>query len=148
MFADFDNSNFPYIKVKMNGIPENDTDFQRFLNQWLKLYDEGKDFTFIFDTLNVGLPHIKYSIKMSQFIKQLKKREYQYLQKSIILINSNKIKYMLDFIFLLQPPVAPVFIYNYDLQIESYNLDILCENIINDESTTCIKPSKSIIPFL
>ena len=38
--------------------------------------------------------------------------------------------------------------YNYDLQIESYNLDILCENIINDESTTCIKPSKSIIPFL
>ena len=147
MFANFDRTNYPYIKVKMSGVPEDDNDFQNFLDQWLSLYDEEKEFTFIFDTLEVGLPQIKYSIKMSQFIKVLKKREYQYLQKSIILINSNKIKHMLDFIFLLQPPVAPVYISNSDSQIE-LNSDILCENIINDENTTCIKPSKSIVPFL
>tara|TARA_X000000950_G_C13638440_1_gene546542 strand:+ start:294 stop:737 length:444 start_codon:yes stop_codon:yes gene_type:complete len=147
MFANFDNTDFPYIKVKMSGVPENDNDFQNFLNQWLELYNNQKDFTFIFDTLDVGLPHIKYSIKMSQFIKNLKKKEYQYLQKSIILINSNKIKHMLDFIFLLQPPVAPVYIHNYDSHSID-NLDILCENIINNDSTTCIEPGKSIIPFL
>ena len=49
---------------------------------------------------------------MSKYIKDLRKSPHQYLQHSIILINDNKIKWMLDFIFYLQRPVAPVYIYN------------------------------------
>ena len=54
----------------------------------------------------------KYVLKMSEFIKKLKRRDIQYLEKSIIFINNNKIKYLLDAIFAIQKPVAPVYIYN------------------------------------
>ena len=47
---------------------------------------------------------------MSAFIKNLKKNDYQYLQKSIIIVQSNFVKSMLDLIFYIQPPVAPVYI--------------------------------------
>ena len=110
MFA-FDGSNFPLVKVIMNNVPESDDEFQSFLNKWSELYEKQQDFKFFFDTTNVGLPHLKYSIKMSQFIKKLKKEPYQYLQESIIIINNNKVKWLLDFIFTIQPPVAPVYIY-------------------------------------
>ena len=99
MFAEFDETNFPLVKVIMNDVPESDDEFQSFLNKWLELYEKQEDFRFLFDTTNVGLPHLKYSIKMSQFIKKLKKESYQYLQESIILINNNKVKWLLDFIF-------------------------------------------------
>ena len=114
MFSTFDKSTFPIIKVTLDGEPESDTDFQLFLDQWLELYDDKKDFIFFFNTENVRSPPLKYCLKMSYFIKELRKKEYQYLQKSILLINSNKVKWLLDLIFLIQPPVAPVYIYHID----------------------------------
>ena len=42
MFANLIILIFPYIKVKMSGVPENDNDFQNFLNQWLELYNNQK----------------------------------------------------------------------------------------------------------
>ncbi len=54
---------------------------------------------------------IKYAIKMAYFIKILKKYEYQYLQKSLILVNSDFIKYLLDLVFAIEKPVAPVYIW-------------------------------------
>jgi hypothetical protein len=149
MFAEFDSSNFPIVKVVMNGEPENDEDFQNFLNEWTKLYDEQNDFSFVFDTKNVRNPPLKYSIKMSQFIKNLRKKEYQYLQKSIILINSNKVKWMLDFIFLIQPPVAPVYIYNInnDINNKDIDIDIDIDSIINHPETSYVEPNKSFLPL-
>ena len=92
MFAEFNETNFPLVKVIMNDIPESDGDFQSFLNKWLELYENQQDFKFLFDTTNVGLPHLKYSIKMSQFIKKLKKEPYQYLQERCLfsLLNSRE----------------------------------------------------------
>ena len=56
---------------------------------------------------------------MTIFIKKLKKEKVQYLQKSIILVNSQIVKHMLDFIFMLQPPVAPIYITNIKSEINS-----------------------------
>jgi len=143
MFADFNRDNFPIVKVSMNGKPESDEDFDNFLNEWTKLYEERNDFIFLFDTENVSNPDIKYSIRMSQYIKNLRKKDYQFLQKSIILINRNKVRWMLDFIFSIQPPVADVYLidtnkYTFDLsQIESINPE--------ENGITYIKPSKPFI---
>ena len=143
MFARFDETNFPLVKVIMNDVPESDDEFQPFLNKWLELYENQQDFKFLFDTTNVGLPHLKYSIKMSQFIKKLKKEPYQYLQESIILINNNKVKWLLDFIFTIQPPVAPVYIYKLN---NSETIEDL-ETIKNHINTEIIEPGKSILPL-
>tara|TARA_B100000902_G_C26717965_1_gene625189 strand:+ start:66 stop:509 length:444 start_codon:yes stop_codon:yes gene_type:complete len=144
MFSTFDKSTFPIIKVTLDGGPESDTDFQLFLDQWLELYDDKKDFIFFFNTENVRSPPLKYCLKMSYFIKELRKKEYQYLQKSILLINSNKVKWLLDLIFLIQPPVAPVYIYHIDNGILD-NLNDNIKRIINHPETIFIAPNE---PFL
>lgn len=143
MFADFDRENFPIVKVTMNGKPESDEDFDNFLNEWTKLYEERNDFIFVFYTENVSNPHIKYSIKMSQYIKNLRKKDYQYLQKSIILINRNKVRWMLDFIFSIQPPVADVYL----IDTNKYNFDLSNIESIADgqDNVTYIQPSKPLI---
>jgi hypothetical protein len=150
MFAEFDRTNFPIVKVTMNSSPESLEDFQDFLNKWTELYEEQNDFSFIFDTQSVTNPPLKYSIKMSQFIKNLRKRDYQYLQKSIILINSNKVQWMLDFIFLIQPPVAPVYIYNIhnnDLIEGNILLNNNIQKIMDHPDTSYIEPNKPFLPL-
>ena len=145
MFAEFDDSTFPMIKVKLNNKPESETDFNLFLNQWLYYYDQQQDFKFLFDTRDVSTPHLKYCIRMAQFIKELKKKDTQYLQESIILINSNKIKWMLEFIFAIAPPVARVYIYNVndDLNIHRDNVD----DIKKSPNTVIVEAGNPLLPI-
>lgn len=148
MFAEYDYSLYDtksIVKIKLNKKIEDNKDFNDFLNKWLELYEREKDFIFIFDTSDVGFIPIKYSIQMSLFIKNLKKREYHYLQKSIIFVKSNIVKRMLDFIFMLQPPVAPVYIINnldHIQYILEDNIDDIKKKIIT------IMPSKSLFKFI
>ena len=55
---------------------------------------------------------------MSAFIHRLKKEPEQYLQRSIILVTNSFIQNLLDLIFFIQSPVAPVYIVreNDDIQ--------------------------------
>ena len=148
MFAEYDYSLYDtnsIVKIKINKEIEDNKDFNDFLNKWLELYEREKDFIFIFDTSDVGFIPIKYSIQMSLFIKKLKKRDYHYLQKSIIFVKSNIVKRMLDFIFMLQPPVAPVYIINnldHIQYILEDNIDAIKKKIIT------IMPSKSLFKFI
>ena len=109
MFVKFNYDNFPNVYVtfgKLNSTKE----FNILTNEWLRLYEQKKPFTFIFDSSNLEVYNIKYSFKMSAFIHRLKKEPEQYLQKSIILVNNSFIQYLLDLIFYIQSPVAPVYI--------------------------------------
>ena len=149
MFATYNYSLYDtksIVHVKLNKNIENNNDFNTFLNEWRELYEKKKNFIFIFDTSNVGFIPIKYSIQMSLFIKKLKKEKLQYLQKSIIYVNNNTVKRMLDFIFMLQPPVAPVYIIDNKDYIEL----ILNNNIDNNikKKIITILPSKSFLNLL
>jgi hypothetical protein len=135
MFSEYNYDDLPIVKVTFNEGPNSSNEFDDFINKWLELYDKKEFFTFIFDTTNMKNPAYKYALKMSQFIKKLKKKDIQYLEKSIILINSNNIKYLLDGIFLIQKPVAPVYIYNINNGTKS---DI--NDIINDSNTLRVDP--------
>lgn len=145
MFS-IDSNNFPIITVKLMGNLEPEEDFDNFLNYWLQLYEEEGEFTFYFDTTEVTTPPLKYCIKMSKFIKKLRKKEYQYLQKSIILINDNKIKWMLDFIFWIQPPVATVYIYHIDNGLTE-NISENIETIMNHSETDIVESGKPFLPI-
>ena len=117
MFADFDYSQFPNVKVKLNNVID-DNDFDKFLKDWLKLYIKKEKYTFIFDTANVSYVPLKYSIRMVEFIKELKKHKIQYLEKSIILINNSFVKQMLNIILQLQSPVAPIYLVSNEDEID------------------------------
>jgi len=142
MFAQYIYDNYEknnIVKVVFNSSIKDDNDFDNFLEEWLQLYNLQKDFIFIFDTTNVGYIPIKYSFKMSAFIKNLKRKDYQYLKKSIILVQSNFVKNMLDLIFYIQPPVAPVYITQNKADINDILNDIISQNIIT------ILPGKSFL---
>ena len=146
MFAEFDESLFPIVCVKLSGSIDSQEDFDSFIGKWLEYYENKKNFIFYFDTLDVTDPPLTYCFQMCSFIKKLRKKEYQYLQKSILLINSNKIKWLLDFIFLIQPPVAPVYIYNVSYGI-SENVESTIEIAMNHPETSKIQPSKPFLPL-
>ena len=109
MFVKFNYDNFPNVHVtfgKLNSTEE----FNILTSEWLRLYEQKIPFTFIFDSSNLEVYNIKYSFKMSAFIHRLKKEPEQYLQKSIILVTNSFIQNLLNFIFFIQSPVAPVYI--------------------------------------
>lgn len=145
MMTNYDYSEYnekSIVKITFGETISDDNDFNDFLNKWLKLYENKKDFTFIFNCENIGYVPFKYCIKMALFIRTLRRKDYQYLKKSIIYIPNPKIKRLLDIIFYIQPPVAPVYILN-DLKFID---DILQNNIpINTE---IILPSKSFLNLL
>lgn len=152
MFANYNYDNFPIVFVTFSESINSETEFDQFLNEWLILYHNRKDFSFIFDTRNMKNISPKYAIKMTLFIKNLRKQPYHYLQKSLILVNDKHIKRLLDFVFTLQSPVAPVYLWqvNGDELDKEYLINTL--NTINrvdlKDNMIYIRANSSLIPFL
>lgn len=108
--------------------------FEELLQDWLQYYDTKTDFMLLFDIRFLeSLPSVTYCFKMALFIYNLKKREKHYLKQSTILVKQQGIIRMLDFIFWIQSPVAPVLIYkppeqllsHYDLATSSFKQLVL-----------------------
>jgi hypothetical protein len=164
MFANYNYDNFPIVFVSFSESINSEEEFNQFLNEWLILYHNRRDFSFIFDTRNMKNISPKYAIKMTLFIKSLRKEPYHYLQKSLILVNDKHIKRLLDFVFTLQSPVAPVYLWlseninsNDSENInsnEEYDKEYLIDtlNTINrlelKDNMIYIKANSSLIPFL
>ena len=141
MFSTYNFSEFEtqsIVSVKLNS-SINDESFLDFINKWLSIYEYQKNFSFIFDCSDVGLVPLKYCFKMTAFIKKIKQQEHQYLQKSIIYVNKKSVKRLLDLVFTIQPPVAPVYI----IDNKDFIKEIL-ENKINEQVIT-ILPGKSFL---
>ena len=159
MFAKYNYDNFPVVFVTFSENINSETEFDQFLNEWLILYHNRQDFSYIFDTRNMKNISIKYAIKMTLFIKNLRKQPYHYLQKSLILVNDKHIKRLLDFVFTLQSPVAPVYLWHINSNDseninEEYDKEYLITtlNTINrldlKDNMIYIKANSSLIPFL
>jgi len=126
MFVKFNYDNFPNVYVTFGKLNSNE-EFNILTNEWLRLYEQKIPFTFIFDSSNLEVYNIKYSFKMSAFIYRLKKEPIQYLEKSIIIVNNSFIQSLLDLIFFIQSPVAPVYIIR-----DPNNVQKILDNNLND----------------
>ena len=111
MFTEFNYDNFPLVYVKLNKNIENDEDLDFFFNSWVKLYENKKKFTFMFNTLDCGLIKLRYAYAVANFIKLFKKNnKVHYLEKSILIVNSKWIRYLLKSIFYIHKPISKVYI--------------------------------------
>lgn len=145
MFADYNYQYFPYVIVTFQENITHEDEFEQFLSLWIQLYQKEKDFFFIFDTSKMGFINPKYCLMMSIFIKNLRKRNYQYLQKSYIIVNNKLVERLLDMVFYLQPPVAPVYLTEQNLS------ELICHlenNLQMIKTTRLINPGKPLFPFL
>ena len=141
MWAKYDYSKFPIVNVSFNSNIKDEEEFKLFLKEWLELYKKQKDFTFVFDTTNVGLINISYCFKLKKFIGELKQLPNQYLQKSIIIVSNKYIKHLLNIIFKITKPLATVYIYDIDKK-EEYNIN----NLLNDIKENKLEKFKIIHP--
>ena len=148
MFFTFTYDDFPLVCVTFNEEPITEKDLDTFFLTWLQLYMNQNDFIFLFDTRPLkDIPSLKYAIKVSLFMKKLKKEhEKHYLQKSLILIDNKKIQRLLDLIFSIQKPVAPVFIYLTDEKNNQQmkELTFNCERDAMPENMIYLKPDPKI----
>ena len=112
MWCIIDKSNFPIVKISFSPEKQIEAEFDEFLKEWLKLYEEKREFYFIFDTRQLSLLNTKYAYKMSAFIKELKKRDKQYLKKSIVIVKNKYIQVLLNIVFSLTKPVADVYLFS------------------------------------
>lgn len=112
MWCVIDKSHFPIIKISFNAEAQIEKEFDLFLEEWLSLYEQEKEFYFIFDTCQLGLMNVKYAYKMSKFIKELKKRDKQFLNKSLIIVKNQYISFLLNIVFSITKPVANVYLFS------------------------------------
>lgn len=145
MFANYNYQYFPCVIVTFQENITNEQEFDQFLLEWLQLYERQQNFYFIFDTTKMGFVNPKYCLMMSSFIKNLRQRPYQYLQKSYIIVDSHLIERLLDMIFYLQPPVAPLYITKQGLPVV---LRFIKNSYQMIEFSRVIYPKKPLLPFL
>jgi len=117
--------------------------FNDLLELWKSQYIEQRRFRFVFDTKGLKeLPSLYYCFQMAWFIRRLKKdyRE-QYLERSLILVNRVGIRRLLDLIFAIQSPVAPVYIFHHETPVDSEQMiQLVQQSTIQGDTITEILP--------
>ena len=150
MFANYNFDKFPLVFINFSEKINSEEEFDEFLKQWLLLYQNKRNFNFIFDTRNMKDIDIKYCFKMALFIKKLRKEKIHFLQSSFILVNNNYIQKLLDLLFMLQSPVAPVYIWTTNIKEKEkiYKEFQLTTKTRMNKNIIYIEPNCSLIPFL
>ena len=111
MFASIDKSNFPVVRITFSDDID-ETSFNDFLNEWRQLYRDKKEFSFIFDTINMGFPPISYCYLMIQFLQSMKSQKKHYLKNSTIIVPNDYLIYLLNLIFMVESPISDVTVIN------------------------------------
>ena len=114
MFAKYNLSKWPLVYIDMVGDIKTYVDYKQFASTWMGLYDKLEPFTMLFDATNFGDVSVFYAIKMAMFIKKIKRKRPQYLQKSIIMLESKWLKHLVGLMFFIETPAAPVYVYYTD----------------------------------
>lgn len=147
-FAHYILDDFPQIKVYFQNNIQNNDDYYLFEKEWINCYNYKKPFSFLFDTTNVGMIHIKYVYKLTKFISNLKEKilkkpyKFDFLEYSIIVVDNWYIKHLLNITFMIQKPVAPVYIIekNYDIEKLYHKLE---NNLLINENEIIVISNKN-----
>ena len=115
-WATYDSFEFPNVRVYLKPKINSDEEFQKFLDDWEALYRREEKFILYFDTTDVGMVSMKYCFKMRSFIRRLKSDYPRFLEKSYIKVKSRWVRYLLSFIFFMEKPVAPVYLYSGNIE--------------------------------
>jgi len=102
---------YPYVYINFNiSHVVDDSNLELFFDTWLSVYNEQKPYIIVFDGTLVEYAKPKFIYRFAKFMKKLKKQSPQYLQYSIIIINNSLMRGLMNMVFRIQPPVAPVYL--------------------------------------
>ena len=128
MWAKYDYSKLPVVIVKFESDIKSEEDINKFLDEWMLLYDNKKNFTFVLDTTNMGIIKLKYCNKIRKFVKSMKELNNQYLEKSLVIVSNKAVNHLINFIFKFQKPISNLYLYNLKKE-EELNINNLLDKI-------------------
>jgi|MEHZ01.2.fsa_nt_MEHZ010418605.1_2 hypothetical protein len=110
-FYRFDYSNFPEVKVSFIKNIEKKY-VKTFFDECLTIYNYKKPFYMIYDTSSLYTAPPTFIYKLARFIKKIKKKEEQYLTKSILIATDTIFaRCLLNTAMTLTSPAADLYIY-------------------------------------
>lgn len=139
----YDKTNWPIVTLTAEGSPENDEQISRFFDGWTNLYSTSIEtktrFKFFIDIRELTSVDMKYLIMISKYLVKMKKVTESWMDRTGILVSSNIIKQLLDFVFTIYKPVRPFKIFNDPVEgltwvINSDTIDTIDEGYKTDES--------------
>ena len=144
MFATYNLEKWPLVYINMVGDIKTYIDYKQFTSTWMGLYNKLEPFTMLFDATKFGDVSMFYALKMAMFIKKIKRKRPQYLQKSIIMLESKWLKHLVGLMFFMESPAAPVYVYYKD-EFGEKSMDDLLSNIESNKMDEfhIYKPSTS-----
>jgi len=105
-FAEFDFSEYPYVKMRMISSSPTQEQFDFFVEQFIKLFCEDK-FYIIFDCSQItGLP-LKYLHQIAKLIGQLKTLSEKHLIGTGVIITRKSVRMCINMIFNIKSPQRP-----------------------------------------
>ena len=110
----FDEKNYPTISVKFGKEIHTDDEYDYFIQTWTEINNRRKHYKFIFDVRELESVSMKYVFKIISHLIQLKCEPIHYLQETHLLINSEYVYNILQYIFKVFTPMAKVHIYYND----------------------------------
>jgi hypothetical protein len=101
---------YPYVYITFNHSNiVDDVNLEIFFQTWLDIYKEGKPYIIVFDGTRIDYAKPSFIFKFAKFMKKLRKQEPQYLQYSIIIVDNSLMRGLMNMVFRIQKPVAPVY---------------------------------------
>tara|TARA_B100000424_G_C22905724_1_gene481750 strand:+ start:807 stop:1349 length:543 start_codon:yes stop_codon:yes gene_type:complete len=102
---------YPYVYINFNNSNiVDDNNLELFFNLWLRVYEEKMPYIIVFDGTMIEYAKPKFIFRFAKFMKKLRKQTPQYLQYSIIIINNSLMRGLMNMVFRIQAPVAPVYL--------------------------------------
>ena len=98
---------WPCVRVRFNGLPKSDEDFERFPHAMNELYGRKEIFTMMFDTRNLGRIPLAYGRRLAKWVDDNADSARAYLKRSAIVVRSIFVRAFLKFMFLIRKPVSP-----------------------------------------
>jgi hypothetical protein len=101
-YADFDRSEPPLISIYFTGAKETDQNFDVYLEELAKNYEQKVPFSLIFELSKAPTPQLKYQLKQAAWMKENKELIQSYCNRVAYVIPSRLLRGVLKFIFSIQ----------------------------------------------
>ena len=110
MFVSINETKWPIVIIKFNSTNITQNTFNDYLHNFIKLFEKNKCFNIIIDGSSITKFPIKYAIQHAKFLKKTKHLIEQYIQKSAVIIQNNKVKNIMNIITKIAPPTSDLII--------------------------------------
>lgn len=107
MFVKIDKTYWPVVAIRFEKQPENDEEFDQFLQDIKNLYNTKEPVWLIFETVGIGLKPI-YISKMVKFMIEINQLTREFMQKCAIVITREKIQTLVNLIIRLARPPGEI----------------------------------------